>query len=127
MDKAVTLEKRKGSRKRTLLAARIAFANGASTVDCVVRDRSADGARIRLGAFSTLPENFKLVISGRGEELSAHMVWSRGDEIGVAFPQDGARESRVDPDVEVETLRRRIRELENTVLALRNRVRELTS
>jgi hypothetical protein len=86
MEQAASSERRISNRKRTLLAAKVVFADGASTVDCVIRDRSETGARIAVGSFATLPEDFRLVITGRGEALSAHMVWSPGDGIGVSFP-----------------------------------------
>jgi hypothetical protein len=124
MEQAASSDQRISKRKRTLLAAKIVFADGASTVDCVIRDRSETGARIRVGSFATLPEDFKLVITGRGEALSAHMVWSHGDEIGVNFLPDEPVEDRGD---EVEALRRRIRELERMVLSLQNRVQELSA
>jgi hypothetical protein len=59
-----------------------------------------------------------------GPWLSAHMVWSQGDETGVNFLPDIPVEKRGD---EVEALRRRIRELERMVLKLQNRVQELSA
>jgi prefoldin subunit 5 len=123
MEQAASSERRISKRKRTLLAAKIVFADGASTVDCVIRDLSETGARIRVGSFATLPEDFRLVITGRGEALSAHMVWSHGDEIGVDLSPGKPAEEHGE---EVEVLRRRIRELERTILKLQNRIQELS-
>jgi hypothetical protein len=124
MEQAASSDQRISKRKRTLLAAKIVFADGASTVDCVIRDRSETGARIRIGSFATLPADFKLLIPGRGEELLAHLVWSHGDEIGVSFPPVEPSEESGD---EVEALRRRIRELERMVLKLQNHGQELSA
>jgi hypothetical protein len=117
-------ERRVSKRKRTLLAAKVVFADGASTVDCVIRDRSETGAKISLGSFATLPEDFDLIIAGRGEHLSAQMVWSRGEELGVSF-QDKPLSAEAQKE-EAESLRRRIRDLESTVSKLQSRIRELS-
>ena len=93
-------DKRSGSRTRSFLKGQIVFNNRMSTMDCLVRDISANGAKLMLAQALALPDVFELAIPQKGETFRARLSWRRGDEIGVAF-------SRKPHDLAV-----RVRELE---------------
>jgi hypothetical protein len=61
----------------------LAFYGG--TVDCTVRNISASGARVDIAGSIGLPYTFTLVIESDNLVRRCHAVWSREQQIGVAF------------------------------------------
>lgn len=80
-------ERRAVARQRTFLKATLAFNNGNSSEDGLVRNLSETGAQIEL-PHPHAPEAFDLLIPARNSRWRARMVWKNGVHIGVAF--DGA-------------------------------------
>ena len=113
-------EHRRESRLRTFLKGRIIFNKGASTMDCLVRDLSASGARLALTETTTLPESFDLYIPQKDRTYRSTLCWRREDGIGVTFTDSaGAGPARPDPAATEAALRQRIAELEAENAALR--------
>ncbi|MCJ2130304.1 PilZ domain-containing protein [Methylobacterium sp. E-045] len=83
-------DKRKEARQRTFLKGRIIFNNGASSMDCLVRDLSSIGARLALTETATLPDTFDLLIPQKERTYRANLRWRRTDGIGVAFVDETA-------------------------------------
>ncbi|KQQ44554.1 pilus assembly protein PilZ [Methylobacterium sp. Leaf125] len=83
-------EHRRESRLRTFLKGRIIFNKGASTMDCLVRDLSASGARLALTETTTLPESFDLYIPQKDRTYRATLCWRRADGIGITFVDEAA-------------------------------------
>lgn len=89
----MTSDRRRIARRRVLRRARIVFRNGNASVDCVVLDMSDGGARLRLGDWLGLPDEFEL----RLENGPAHRVrvcYRAAEIAGVRFddvaPTSGA-------------------------------------
>lgn len=78
------LERRRSNRDRCLLGAKIQYNDRRSVMDCVVRDRSSTGMRIRLPEAATIPYEFDLLIPDRGQMHSMRVVWRHGDQIGLS-------------------------------------------
>ena len=78
-------EKRGASRQRVLKAGKIIFAGGALSVDCTIRNLSANGARLQVPTTVSIPDRFILVDAHSGTRHEAVVVWRRGDQIGVRF------------------------------------------
>jgi hypothetical protein len=76
-------ESRGAARRRVLRSGRVAYGEGMST-DCPIRDESATGARISIGAHP-LPRDLLLVCVSTGVAYEAHVVWRRGQDAGVRF------------------------------------------
>jgi hypothetical protein len=76
-------ERRTEQRKRTLRAARIVYGDFRYTLDCVVRDRTDSGARLRCENHSDAPNDFYVFDSGNLQR--AEVAWRRGNEIGIRF------------------------------------------
>ncbi len=76
-------ERRGGTRKRTLRAAKIVYGDFRYTLDCVIRDRSETGARIRCANSGDAPAAFYLFETPM--LLRADIAWRRGDELGIRF------------------------------------------
>ncbi|WP_442755228.1 PilZ domain-containing protein [Methylocystis sp. JAN1] len=71
-------------RRRTLLGGKIEFF-GRSTFDCVIRNRSDCGARVRCDQQIALPEVFNLVIEKSGERFVVRTIWRSETDVGVVF------------------------------------------
>lgn len=107
-------ERRQTQRSKSYLGGRVAFARGTCTMDCLVRNFSAHGARLVFdGATPVLPDRFDLTISRHGRTWSARSVWRSETAMGVvleekAMPISLAQERRIrDLRREVDMLRRR--------------------
>ena len=61
------------------------FNNNASSIDCIVRDLSAEGARLRVASPVGIPDWFDLRIDRNGKVYSAKVAWRSHDQIGVRF------------------------------------------
>ena len=59
------------TRGRTLLAGKVIFNYGQSTIDCVVRRITDEGATIELQSGQGVPVCFRLSITGEAESLPA--------------------------------------------------------
>lgn len=81
------------ARGRTLLAAKIIFNLGQSTIDCVVRRISDDGATIDLESGFGVPEHFQLSIPSEGAILPSKMAWRSEKQIGVNFEKPVAADA----------------------------------
>jgi hypothetical protein len=78
------MQDRRGSvRRRTYLCGRIAFNNRCSTVDCVVRNLSHNGAMIEFAEPMLPPGEFDFCIVGKGENRRGRLIWRDGSRIGV--------------------------------------------
>ncbi|WP_225133131.1 MULTISPECIES: PilZ domain-containing protein [Bradyrhizobium] len=69
--------------RRILKGGQIVF--GSLSVDCIVRDISATGARIQARGPFWFPDSFVLAIASDGTSRPCHIVWRKDGQIGVAF------------------------------------------
>ena len=117
-------ELRRETRLRTFLKGRIVFNNGNSSMDCLVRDLSASGARLMLSQTATLPAAFDLIIPAKGLTHKATLRWRKDDSIGVTFAEDAARPAPSMADATPSALIARIHELEAENASLRRQLKE---
>ncbi|WP_375465957.1 PilZ domain-containing protein [uncultured Methylobacterium sp.] len=117
---------RSEARQRVFLKGRIIFNNGASSMDCLVRDLSASGARLALSQSATLPEMFELYIPQKERTFRSFLRWRREDGVGVTFNNQATKPAPIQPapdvpvaDASVSILLRRVSELEAENAALR--------
>lgn len=75
---------RKQRRHRVLKGARIVFNGGFSTIDCLVRDLSDTGAKIRVESPIGVPDRFELVLSD-GRTWHCRVRWRDLTEFGAEF------------------------------------------
>jgi hypothetical protein len=76
--------RRRAHRARTLLAGKIIVAQGIIH-DCMIRDFSSSGARVRISAETGLPPRVSLLVIKEGLLFEADVAWRRSDETGLAF------------------------------------------
>jgi len=116
----MSTEQRISVRKRTFLKGRIVFNNGSSSMDCLVRDLSEEGARLELSETMTLPEVFDLYIAQKDATFRATLCWRRHESIGVTFAASAKAPPEPAPDGSRALLLRRIADLEAENAALRS-------
>lgn len=76
---------RDNQRLRQYKAAKLIFNDDQSVIDCVLRDLSPTGARVRLGDLLVdCPQQLVLKISD-GVTFSADVMWHRNNELGLQF------------------------------------------
>jgi hypothetical protein len=112
--------RRQTRRQRTCLEGRIVFNHRQSTMDCLIRNLSGDGAKITLPDYAPLPDEFEIAVCRRREAYSAKIVWRNTTEIGLRFLRPTN-----DNVVSIE-LKRRIRRLEAERDALATRIADMT-
>jgi hypothetical protein len=82
---AVMTERRSGARQKSFLQGRIFFNHRRTSVDCLIRDFSEQGARLKFSSATATPEIVELYIPNKDESYRARVQWRNGNEIGVAF------------------------------------------
>jgi hypothetical protein len=85
-----TDHERKHQRIRVLKGARLHFKNKLVSIDCMIRDLSAGGARLRLSGPVGLPDYFDILMNCTGDMFPARLVWCRGNEAGISFERSAA-------------------------------------
>ena len=114
-------ERRGNSRQKSFLRGCIYFNKRRSSMDCLIRDLSDDGARIIFSHTVNVPDVVELYIPQKDETVRARVKWRRGDEVGVDFSNHGrANAAPNDGD-----LSKRVAQLEAAVASLRRMVRQL--
>lgn len=110
-------ERRKTRRGRTYLGALVSFDRPRCTDDCVVRNLSAEGARVLFSGSTLIPDEFDLTLRETGETRRARVVWRNDREAGLSLaPPDAASPAQA---------ARRIRKLESDREALMRRLAQI--
>jgi len=78
-------ERRRTPRGRTYLGTQVAFNRRASTLDCLMRNLSDDGAKLVFSGPASIPGEFDLLIHREGHSRRARVVWRQESEAGVEF------------------------------------------
>jgi hypothetical protein len=76
---------RRSVRHRSFLGAKLVYGDGAFTIDCIVKDVSDTGARIKLPEGQAVPDQVYLVELRSGIAYEARVTWKRHPEIGLEF------------------------------------------
>ena len=121
---ATSDERRTLLRKRSFLQGRLYFNNRRSSLDCLVRDISSQGAKLKVSDSIAIPEIVELYIPNKDETYRAKVQWRTGFEVGVTFENDQEAPSIV-PGAGPADLPERVRRLEAEVASLHRRLNEL--
>jgi hypothetical protein len=120
-------ERRSSTRQKSFLQGRIYFNNRRSSIDCLIRDYSETGARLKFSESVAVPEAIELYIPNKEETHRARVQWRSGDEMGIAFGEE-ARSPSVAPDAgQSGDLATRVQALETEVATLKRLLNELKS
>jgi isopenicillin N synthase-like dioxygenase len=121
---ATSDERRTLLRQRSFLQGRLYFNNRRSSLDCLVRDISSQGAKLKVSDSIAIPEFVELYIPNKDETYRAKVQWRTGFEIGVTFENDQDSPSIV-PGAAPVDLPERVRRLEAEVASLHRKLNEL--
>ncbi len=94
-------DQRRSQRLRALLGGKLAFGEGYFTVDCLVRDLSNEGARVKLPPGQAVPGSLYFLELRSGSAFEARVVWRRHPEIGLQFVRKCALADDENPDLKV--------------------------
>ena len=78
-------KKRAAPRQRVLFGGKIVYDDGAFSVDCVIRDLSASGAKITLGPRVSIPSDVWFIDLHDGIAYPSQVAWRRTPHIGLRF------------------------------------------
>jgi hypothetical protein len=86
-------EKLSDVRDRTLLAGKLVYDFGQSSIDCIVRRISDRGATLTIESSLGIPEHCHLLIAHDGPPRRCKRVWQSGRELGLEFESDETKET----------------------------------
>ncbi|MBX9772872.1 MAG: PilZ domain-containing protein [Xanthobacteraceae bacterium] len=119
-------ERRSSARQKSFLQGRIYFNNRRSSVDCLIRDYSETGARLKFSESIAVPEAIELYIPNKEESHRARVEWRSGNEMGISFT-DEVRAPSSAPEAVQGDLATRVKTLEAEVATLKRLFNELKS
>lgn len=117
-------ERRTRARKKSFLQGRLYFNHRRSSVDCLIRDLTATGARVKFSDAVATPDIVELHIPSKDETFRAHTTWRLGDEIGLSFGQ-GEGDEADSAAADAPNLAGRVQTLESELITLRRLLNEL--
>jgi hypothetical protein len=79
------LDRRKSMRGKVLFGGVAAIDGSGSTMGCVVRNISEDGACIEFDSAAKLPDEISLTIPRKGRSFRAREIWRKANKAGYAF------------------------------------------
>ena len=120
-------ERRIAARQKSFLQGRIYFNNRRSSVDCLIRDYSETGARLKFSETIAVPEAIELYIPNKEEVHRARVEWRSGDEMGISFVDEARAPSTAPEATQGGDLATRVHALETEVATLKRLVNELKS
>jgi len=115
-------ERRVMVRHKTFIKGRIYFNNRLSSMDCIVRDTTENGARLEFSENVTLPSVFELYLPNKDEYFQAHVAWRKGNNIGIAWRAEYSPNSRNEDGRTEFPLADRVSKLEHDVALLQKRL-----
>lgn len=84
MGRAATSE-----RTRCCIGAKIVFNDGLSSIDCIIRNMSASGARLEVDGSIAVPQDFELEMPSQGVTRRVSARWRDVNAVGIEFiPED---------------------------------------
>jgi hypothetical protein len=115
-------ERRRATRQRSFLQGRLFYNKRRNSVDCVIRDISETGARLKFSAAVTVPEALELYVPNKDQIYRVRVEWRHGEEVGVTFVQANTEASAGGA---ADDLAERVKKLESELSSLRRVVTEL--
>jgi hypothetical protein len=117
-------ERRAVSRQKSFLQGRIFFNNRRTSFDCLIRDISEHGAKLKFSSTIATPDVVDLFIPNKEESYRAKVIWRNADEIGVVF-DTGEKSPPRAPGAPAADWSARIQKLEHDVASLTRKFNEL--
>ena len=119
---AVIQDKRRSDRQRLFLRGFIRIPHSNATIDCIVRDVSQTGAKLRFRCAPQITEFFELHIPAKGQIVQSRLVWIDDCEVGISFDSFVALDSSSPRNDELSL---RMARLENEIAELKRMLKDL--
>lgn len=113
-------ERRQATRQKSLLRGLAYLGNSPSAMNCLVRDISDTGARLKFGGPVTAPDTLDLHIPTKNQTLRCKVKWREADEIGVGFINEAGAAPASDDE-----LSQRVARLEAEIATLKQMIKKL--
>jgi PilZ domain len=115
------IERRQSARSRVIHGGVIAYNQRQSTVECVIRNFSEDGAKVEFDNPAALPDVIDLLIAKKNRAFTARIAWRQINEAGLAF-------GKIEQDAPISLdWARRLRACESDRRELQSRIAKLMS
>jgi hypothetical protein len=111
-------DRRRSVRDKVLLGGVAEISEIGTTMDCVVRNFSDNGACVEFNGQANLPEQISLTIKRKGRCYIAKMIWRHANRVGLAF-------RAMVTDAPVDDFDARLRRSEQKKRELQRRINEL--
>jgi hypothetical protein len=115
-------EKRRAPRQKSFLRGLVYFGNSPSATDCIVRDISDTGARLKFSSPPATTDFLDLHIPVKGQTLHCKVQWRAADEIGITFVSASAMSAAPSGDGELSD---RVARLEAEIATLKQLIKRL--
>jgi hypothetical protein len=92
------LERRQHPRQRVYYGGAVAFNAGRSTLDCIVRNFSPQGAKIEFENSAILPDSIEFEVVRKGLSCAARLAWRDHNTAGLLFCEEREKGSVVTLD-----------------------------
>ncbi|MGE0034216.1 MAG: PilZ domain-containing protein [Xanthobacteraceae bacterium] len=121
-------QRRQATRQKSFLRGCIYFNDRRTVIDCLIRDISEHGARLRFSDSISTPDNFELHIPQKNQTLRVNARWRHGMDVGVTFA-DVMHATPATPATAATTdlaaLSDRVQKLESEITNMRRMLRRL--
>ena len=115
-------DKRKSSRQRLFLRGFVRTPGNDTNIDCIVRDISETGAKLRFRCTPSITDLFELHIPAKQQIVQSKLVWMDDCEVGISFDSLVAFDS---PSSSPGGLSLRMARLENEITGLKRMLNRL--
>ena len=111
-------DRRHSVRDKVLFGGVATINDSGSTMDCVVRNFSDEGACVEFDPSARLPEQMRITIARKGRAFLGEMIWRQANRVGLAF-------RAMITDTPESDLDARLRRSEKKKRQLQRRIKEL--
>ena len=110
-------DRRANARDKVLLDGR-AELDAQSSMNCMVRDLSENGACVEVDAYARVPEEINLTIARKGRSYLARVIWREANRLGLAFRTMITDPGGSDLDARLRASEKKKRELQRRIKEL---------
>lgn len=110
--------------RRQIVRDKVIYGGGAetgkhgTTMDCLVRNSTDQGACIEINRRTRLPEQVNLAVARKGRSFLAEIIWRQANTVGLAFRTMFTEPPESDLDVRLRRSEKKKRELQRRIKQL---------
>jgi hypothetical protein len=108
-------DRRESVRDKVFLGGVAETSTHGSTLDCVVRNFSNNGACVEFASSAGIPDEMNLTISQRGRSYLARMIWRQANRVGLAFRAMVSDKPESDLDARLRRSEKKKRQLQRRI------------